>query len=332
MIIKQIEQFIQQHNLIPEGSTIVLGLSGGPDSLFLLHLLARLHTKGAISLIAAHLDHQWRENSHKDVQFCLEATQALGILLIVGKASELTPDKKWNGSLEELGRTMRRQFLTNVAKAHNANLIALGHHAQDQQETFFIRLIRGASLAGLTAMHPKQGIYIRPLLQTNKSDIIAYLEHNNIAYLTDPTNTSPEYLRNRIRNTVLPALQNCDSRFDQNFLETLNRLHATEDYLNEQTQQLFKECTRIENDFVWLNVNQLLNLHPIMQHRIIMEWLIRARVPFTPTESFLQEIIRFCKQSGSKKHMIHRNWMLIKEKEWITIQATIPTNLYKEII
>ena len=77
--------------------------------------------------------------------------------------------------MEELGRIMRRQFLTNVAKAHNASLIALGHHAQDQQETFFIRLIRGASLAGLTAMRPKQGIYIRPLLQTNKNDIIAIL-------------------------------------------------------------------------------------------------------------------------------------------------------------
>ena len=77
MIIKKIDQFIQKHNLIPEGSTIILGLSGGPDSLFLLHLLAPLHKKGTISLLAAHLDHQWRENSHKDIQFCLEATQAL---------------------------------------------------------------------------------------------------------------------------------------------------------------------------------------------------------------------------------------------------------------
>jgi len=81
MIIKQIHQFIQKHNLIPEGSTIVLGLSGGPDSLFLLHLLGEMHKKGTISLIVAHLDHQWREHSHQDVQFCLEATQAFGVRL-----------------------------------------------------------------------------------------------------------------------------------------------------------------------------------------------------------------------------------------------------------
>ncbi len=126
-------------------------------------------------------------------------------------------------------------------------------------------------------------------------------------------------MRNRIRNTVLPALQSCDTRFDQNFLETLNRLHATEHYLSEQTQVLFKDYTRIDNDSIWLNVNQLLSLHTIMQHRIIMEWLVCTRVPFTPTEKFLQEIIRFCKQPGSKTHMIHRDWMLIKKKEWITI-------------
>jgi len=221
--------------------------------------------------------------------------------------------------LEELGRTMRRQFLTNVAKEHNADYIALGHHAQDQQETFFIRLMRGASLPGLIAMRPKQGKYIRPLLQTNKSDIVAYLEQHKIAYLTDPTNVSPEFLRNRIRATVLPALQSCDARFDQNFLETLNRLQATENYLNEQTQEIFKDFTRTESDFVWLNVNQLLSLHTIMQHRIIMEWLVRARVPFTPTEKFLEEIIRFCKQPDSKTHTIHHNWMLIKKKQWITI-------------
>lgn len=321
MIINQVHHFIQKHSLIPEGSTIVLGFSGGPDSLFLLHLLADIHKKGTITLIAAHLDHQWREHSHKDVQFCLEATQALGVPLIVGKGSELATEKKWNGSLEELGRTMRRQFLTKVAKEHNAHYIALGHHAQDQQETFFIRLMRGASLTGLTAMRPKQDKYIRPLLQTNKSDIIAYLEQHNIAYLTDPTNVSPDYLRNRIRNTVLPALQQCDARFDQNFLETLNRLHATEHYLTEQTQEKFNDYTRIENDTIWLNVNQLLNLHTVMQHRIIMQWLVHARVPFTPTTKFLEEIIRFCKQPGSKTHAIHGNWMLIKKKEWITIAS-----------
>jgi len=321
MIIDHVHQFIQKHNLIPEGSTIVLGLSGGPDSLFLLHLLSSLHKKGNISLIAAHLDHQWREHSYKDVQFCLEATQALGVPLVVGKRSELTTEKKWNGSLEELGRTMRQQFLTTVAKKHNATLIALGHHAQDQQETFFIRLMRGASLAGLTAMRPKQGMFIRPLLQTNKKDIVAYLEQNNIAYLIDPTNVSPEFLRNRIRNNVLPALQQCDTRFDQNFLETLNRLQATEDYLRDHTQELFEGCVRIENNCLWLNINQLLKFHPIMQQRIIMEWLMHARVPFTPTATFLQEIIRFCKQPGSKTHKMHNDWMLIKEKEWVTIAA-----------
>jgi tRNA(Ile)-lysidine synthase len=322
MIIKHVEQFIQHHTLIPEGSTIVLGLSGGPDSIFLLQVLARYHKEGTIRLICAHLDHQWREHSHRDVQFCLETTQALGVPLVVGKASELALEKKWNGSLEELGRTMRRQFLMNVAHTHKADFIALGHHAQDQQETFFMRLIRGTSLSGLISMRPKQDKYIRPLLHTNKRDIVAYLDHNNIAYLIDPTNVSPEFLRNRIRNTVLPTLEQCDTRFDGNFLETLHRLQATEEYLMMHTREVFNTCIRIEAEIIWLNINQLLSLHPVMQQRIIMEWLIRSRAPFTPSAKFLQEIIRFCKRPGSKKHMIHRHWMLVKNTEWISI-ATV---------
>jgi len=316
---EQIHTFIQQHNLFPKCSRIVLGLSGGPDSIFLLHLLANLHKQDIITLHAAHLDHEWRAESAQDVQFCREATEALGIPLVTKKISELSSQAKWGGSQEEFGRKMRRQFLELIAKEVDASAIALAHHLQDQEETFFIRLIRGSSLTGLTAMRAQHGMYVRPLLATNKDDIIAYLDAHQITYLTDPSNESPKFLRNRIRNTALPPLRACDKRFDQNFLTTLNRLKETEDFLEQLTHSIFKEITHTVQEKIELNINKLFNLHPIMQYRILMHWLVQSHVPFPPTQKFLDEILRFMLQRGSKTHAIHEQWSIMKQKNWSSI-------------
>src|SRR3990172_10012376 len=222
--------------------------------------------------------------------------------MITEKISDLSLSFKFEGSKEELGRKARRSFLERIAQECQADVIALAHHAQDQQETFFIRLIRGATLSGLTAMKPKQDLYIRPLLETNKEDIIAYLHEHKIPYLTDPSNESPEFLRNRIRLTVLPALKQCDKRFDKNFLATLHRLQETESFLEEITQQALDHITTEENGVLYLAIQEFFNLHTILQKRIILTWLCQEKVPFTPTETFFDEIIRFFRQPGSKTH------------------------------
>ncbi len=142
MLIEQIDTFVQKHQLIPQGSKVVLGLSGGPDSVFLLHYLAHRQKKGSISLIAAHLDHEWRPDSAKDEQFCREIAQKNNICYTRCKLSKLSLEYKFNGSTEELGRKARRHFLESVKTEHHADYIALAHHLQDQQETFFISLVR----------------------------------------------------------------------------------------------------------------------------------------------------------------------------------------------
>jgi len=317
--IDKIHTFIAQHDLLPSGSKIIIGLSGGPDSIFLFHVLLPLHQQGKITLIAAHLNHEWRPEAGKDAEFCQELAQKNSTPFTCRKISELGLSLKFNGSKEEIARKARRHFFDMVKTEHSADYIALAHHAQDQQETFFIRMLRGATLTGLTAMKAKQDGYIRPLLQTNKTDILDYLHANNISYLTDSTNSSDAYLRNRIRMHVLPALQNCDARFDANFLSTLTRLQETEDFLQELTAHIFEQIAQYKDTSWHLDTEKLLALHSVMRYRLILFWLRQEQVQFPVSQSFFDEMIRFLDSQNSKTHQMHEKWFLekMKKQAWI---------------
>ena len=232
-IIKKINAWVTKHNLIQPNQTIIVGLSGGPDSVFLLHYLVARQKELKLNIIAAHLDHEWRNTSAQDAQFCKELAQKLQVPFISKKISELDCSFKPSGSKENDARKARRYFFQQVMQAYNADVIALAQHKDDQQETFFIRLLRGATLTGLTGMWPKRGIYIRPLLCVTKAEIVDWLKSNTIAYLTDPTNISLDYLRNRIRTQLLPTIKEIDPRFEVNFSKTIGRLQQTELFLQK---------------------------------------------------------------------------------------------------
>ena len=134
--------------------TLIVALSGGADSVFLLHLLGQTATTMPLTIIVAHLNHGWRDAADDaDEQFCRNLAQQFNCTFITAHADEIATTKGWNGSQEELGRHQRHTFLQNTAKQFDACGIAFGHHAQDQEETFFIRLLRGASLEGLCGMY-----------------------------------------------------------------------------------------------------------------------------------------------------------------------------------
>jgi tRNA(Ile)-lysidine synthase len=288
--------------------------------MMLLHYLQAKHASGQITLIATHLDHEWRPNSRNDVEFCAQQTEKFGVRFISAKISELSFKPKFNGSKEDLGRLMRRHFFELIRTQEHADLIALAHHMQDQQETFFIRMIRGSSLAGLTAMKPHQNHYIRPLLETNRAEILAYLEQNQIPYLIDPSNESDLFLRNRIRNKALPVLRTIDHRFDQNFARTLAQLKEADEFLDELTLQAIASISTIPDGKRILHTKEFNKIHPILQKRIVISWLIEEQVPFTPTEKFLNEIILFLSKPAGKTHQLHTTWSIQKKQGLATIK------------
>jgi len=293
---------------ITKNSTIIVGLSGGPDSVCLLHWLHSLRKEKNLTLIAAHLDHEWRTDSHKDVLFCKELCASLNIPFVSKKISELNVTIKKTGSQEDVARQCRRHFLKAIATEHKATFIALGHHADDQVETFFIRLIRGTTSTGLQCMQKQDGIIIRPLLGTKKTDILAYLEKHKVNYLTDPTNTSEKHLRNRVRNTLVPALQAVDERSTANVLRAINALKESEELLESLTATFYKQVVKDES----LDIKIFQTFSHALQKRIVRLWLCQKAYNFTLTESFINEVLRFLVTNRGGVHTLG-SWSITKK-------------------
>jgi tRNA(Ile)-lysidine synthase len=299
--------------------TIIFGLSGGPDSVFLLHVLNLLHQEKKINLIAAHLNHGWRKESDGDAQFCIDLCQKLKIPLIVKHAQELQ-SPRYNGSLEEVGRLLRRSFFSSLLEEHNALCIALAHHRQDQQETFLMRLMRGSSLSGLCCMKEIDAPYIRPLLHVNKKDIVLYLEMHAIAYCIDHTNQSPQFLRNRIRHTVLEPLRAVDCRCDEKFDTTVAMLQEEDAYLNRIAHEQFALIFTKNTEDIWLcDVKKFMQCDLVLQRRLLMYWFIQEKIFFPVSHAFMQEVIRFLISPRGGTHDILHNVVLYKKNNiaWI---------------
>ncbi len=306
--------------LIPKKSTLIIGLSGGPDSVYLLNLLVEERETLGLTLIAAHLDHQWRINSADDVLFCAELCKMLQVNFISSTINELNLKLKHNGSLEETGRIYRNHFFNNLKEQYNANFIALGHHADDQLETFFIKLIRGATPSGLQCMHfIKNGIF-RPLLTTHKKTIIEDLQKKNIRWLTDETNISPIYLRNRIRYGALPALNQCDTRVEKNILRTITSLQESEKFLEKLTQETLSQLLIINKNIHNLDVKKVEQLDLFMQYRVVSLWLFNYGSKFILSRAFLNEILRFLLNKRGGTHQVSPSLKIIKKNNYAIIK------------
>ncbi len=306
-------EFCRRYHLIKHGDTVIIGLSGGPDSVFLIYFLKEIQKEYALTLIAAHLDHEWRSESAQDILFCKQFCQRMQLPFIHEKASQISINKPLSGSQEDLGRHLRRTFFQKIASEYPAQKIALGHQRDDHIETFFIRLLRGAGLEGLCSIRPAQGNYIHPLLCIAKEQILSYLDARKISYLHDYTNEHDLHLRNKIRKYVIPALHHADSRFETNCVRTIEHLQETEAYLKNVTGHLFAEIAVKQSDAWYLDLKKL-SLHgKYMQKRLLITWLIEESLAFTLTETFLEEILRFLTNPAGGQHILHPSWSIIKK-------------------
>ena len=193
--------------LPPAGGTVLVAVSGGRDSVCLLHYLARLGTARGFSVAAAHLDHGQRPTAARDVAFVQSLCRTLDVPCHVGRADVPALARELGVGVEEAGRRARYEFLERTADEIGAARIATAHHAGDQAETVLLHLLRGAGTRGLRGIPPVRGRIVRPLLQTTRAEIEAYLEKNHLGHVEDETNADTTLRRNFLRLELMPQIE-----------------------------------------------------------------------------------------------------------------------------
>jgi len=238
---------VDKYRLIGEGDSVLIGLSGGPDSVALLSLLTKIRKKMNLRLTAVYINHQIRPKAAlKEEKFCQELCDRMGLELDIVTEDIPALAKKKKTGLEETAREFRYEVYELLADEDGHDKIALGHHIDDRVETVLFRILRGTGSAGLKGIPVKRGKYIRPLYALTKNDILAYLRKNELDYCLDESNLRADFSRNFIRNELLPEIRDkLNPGVDRAILNLSENIAAEEEYLEQIAEKTVKKAINI---------------------------------------------------------------------------------------
>ena len=255
---EKVEGFIKANSLLADGGSVLVGLSGGADSVALLSVLLRLAPRHGWRVAAAHFNHGIRAGSAlEDELFCRDLCEAKGVPFYSERADVPAYAKENGLSLETAGRLMRYAFLERIRERIGADVIAVAHHMNDNAESIMLHLMRGSGLAGLLGIKPKRDDIIRPLLGASKEEIEAYLEDEEILFRTDETNLIPDGSRNRIRLVMLPYIEkHINPAIVRSLCGMSELLLKDEQYLMEEAERAYS-AARAEDGLIRAEVAKL---------------------------------------------------------------------------
>jgi tRNA(Ile)-lysidine synthase len=318
--VKKVGEAIRREELLAPGEHCVVAVSGGPDSMALLHALAQLAPSLGISLVVAHVDHGLRPSeAEAEERLVREAAQGLGLACECGRVEVALCARVQGLSREHAARNLRYEFLAEVAARHRAAKIAVAHTADDQAEEILLRLIRGSGRAGLTGMAQlRDGLVIRPLLGIAKEEVLGYLAEEDIPYCIDSSNHQRIYLRNRIRLDLLPYLQaHFNPNIGNSLRETADILQGEEELLAGMAGQAYAKVVVEEGGEpggLTIQVADFLS-QPLAIRRRILEsacWRMDCRPSFRQIAQLLSLI-----ETGGEGAGLHlaRGLRVVKAKE-----------------
>ncbi len=272
MFSNQVKRTIERYHLLDRDDRLVVGVSGGVDSMVLLHLLDAYRQELNLFLIVAHVNHGLRpEESEKEAGLVRQVCNQLGLPFEYGQFDVRKFRKIRGMSLQEAGREVRFRFFRGMLSKYSATKLALGHHADDQVETVLLRWIRGTGLRGLRGMLPvREGWVIRPLLESWKHEIESFARDQGIPFLADSSNLKPAYLRNRIRLKLIPFIE---KEFQPNFrsvmMRTSARLREEDGFIEGEAEEAFRRLVVQREAHLSFSWGQFQLLHRALQWRVL---------------------------------------------------------------
>ena len=268
-MITRVEEYIKTHELIQKGDRIVIGISGGADSVCLFHVLHSLKEQWDLSLILVHINHNIRQTAKRDEDFVKQLCEEKGDPIYVFSKSITEYAKERKISVEEAGREYRYQVFKEVFEKEKANKIAVAHHENDVAETFLFHSIRGTSLKGLGAIQPKNNEIVRPLLCLTKKEIEAYLKQNHMIWMEDETNQENHYSRNKIRNQVIPILEEMNPKAVSHIASCAQDLRELNEYIQSEAKKAYEVCVKKNKDGLLLLEQPFLELPDVLKREVI---------------------------------------------------------------
>ncbi len=272
MVFEKVKNSIKEHGLIQEGDKIIVGVSGGPDSIMLLHILNRLKEEMNLQLYAAHLNHQIRGiEAQKDAYYMAQTCESMDIKYFI-KSIDVPKYCDDNGmSVEEGARKLRYEMFEEIKKTVRANKIAVGQNLNDQAETVIMRVMRGTGLQGLKGIeHIRKDGIIRPILDISRDEIEKYCDEHDLNPRIDQTNLESIYTRNKIRLELLPFMK---EHFNENIIEAIVRMSSNikndSDYIEQNTNEVFDRITTKKDKAIEINFSEYKDLHIAIKSRII---------------------------------------------------------------
>ena len=274
-------------SLIPEGARVLCAVSGGADSMCLLHWLK---SQPDLTAFAAHYEHGIRgEEALRDAAFVQDWCENHAIPCTV-EHGDVPAYARENGlGLEEAARTLRYAFLHREAERLQCDVIVTAHNADDNAETLLLNLVRGTGAAGLSGIPPVSGILRRPLLDCTREEILSYLREHQVPFVEDSSNLSDTYRRNRLRHHVMPVLRELNPRFSEAALRTARLLRQDEAYLHQQALAFLDSLPERDS----IPVQDLLALHPAISSRAL-RLFCRQALPMAHVE----QVMSFCGEDG----------------------------------
>ena len=306
MLEEKVLNTINKYNMIQSGDGIVIGVSGGPDSMTLLNILNNLKEKLNIKLYVAHINHSIRKEADEETEYVKDFCKKIDVEFFAKKVKVEEIAKELKMGTEEAGRNIRYEFFEEVAHKVGANKIATAHNLNDNAETVLMNITRGTSVSGLKGIDKvRDGKYIRPIIECSRAEIEDYCKEKNLNPRYDKSNNENIYTRNKIRNLLIPFLQ---KEFNPNIVEGINRLSQIaieeEQFINKVVEKEYEKLQIAVDNNIILNLKEFNKLDYVIKSKLILYTISKVYGKTSGIEKkHIDDIIKLCDNNIGNKYL-----------------------------